>query len=79
MPKRIHIGALTFATNNATLNTAFSPYGTIVSLAVNLGPTGQSLGHADGEYTTEAAGTAAIAAMNGAVIDGATITVAEGR
>ncbi len=79
MPKRIHIGGLGVTTTNQTLNTAFSPYGTLVSLAVNLDGAGGSLGHADGEYTTEAAASAAIAGMNGATIDGHTISVTEGR
>lgn len=79
MPKRIHIGSMPFTTTDATINTAFSPFGTLVSLAVNRDAFGNSLGHADGEYTTEAAASAAIAAMHLSVLDGATITVEEGR
>lgn len=79
MPKRIFIGGLSLTTNNATLNTHFSPFGTLVMLAVNLDASGQSLGNANGEYTTDQAGTDAIAAMNGATIDGSTISVVEGR
>ena len=79
MPKRIFIGGLSLTTTNATLNTNFSPYGTLVSLAVNLDAAGGSLGNANGEYTTDQAGTNAIAAKNGTVIDGSTISVVEGR
>jgi len=79
MPKRIHIGSMPFTTTDATINTAFSPFGTLVSLAVNRDAFGNSLGHADGEYTTEAAASAAITGMNGATIDGHTISVEEGR
>ncbi len=79
MPKRIFIGGLSLTTTNATLNTNFSPYGTLVSLAVNLDAAGGSLGNANGEYTTDQAGTNAIAAKNGTVIDGSTISVTEAR
>lgn len=79
MPKRIFIGGLSLTTTNATLNTNFSPFGTLVMLAVNLDASGQSLGNANGEYTTDQAGTNAIAAKNGTVIDGSTISVTEAR
>lgn len=79
MPKRIRIGSVPFTTTDTTINTAFAPFGTLVSLAINRDAFGNSLGHADGEYTTEAAAAAAIAAMNGSTIDGSVITVSEGR
>lgn len=75
MPRRIFIGNLNLTTTDATINRTFAPYGTLVSAAVDRDATGQSLGTANAEYTTEAAGTAAIAAKNGTVLDGSTITV----
>lgn len=79
MPKRIFIGGVTVATTDTTINTAFAPYGTIVTAAINRDATGASLGNANVEYTADAAGTAAIAAKNGTQIDGATISVTEAR
>lgn len=78
MPKKIFIGSLTVTTTDATINRTFAPYGTLVSAAINRGPTGQSLGTANAEYTTDQAGTDAIAAKNGTVLDGSTITVVPG-
>jgi RNA recognition motif-containing protein len=79
MPKRIYIGGVTVTTTDATINSTFAPYGTIVSAAVNRDSAGQSLGNANVEYTTDAAGTAAIAAKHGTVLDGSTISVQEAR
>ena len=79
MPKRIFIGGVTVTTTDATINSTFAPYGTIVAAAVNRDSTGASLGNANVEYTTDAAGTAAIAAKNGTVLDGNRISVTEAR
>lgn len=75
MPRRIFIGSLSLTTTDATINSTFAPFGTVVTAAINRNSFGQSLGTANVEYTTEAAGTAAIAAKNGTVLDGSTITV----
>lgn len=75
MPKRIFIGSLSVNTTDSTVRSTFSPYGSIVTAAVDRGPTGASLGTARVEYTTDQAGTDAIAAKNGTVLDGSTITV----
>lgn len=75
MPKRIRIGSMTFQTTTTTLQTALSPFGTLVSCSVNQGPTGGGDGTGQAEYTTAAAATSAAAAMNGATLDGAVITV----
>ena len=74
MPKKIFIGDLSVTTSSSTLNTEFSPYGTIVSLDLHTNPAGGP-NTADCEYTTDAAGTAAIAAKNGTRLDGSVITV----
>ncbi len=79
MPKRIFIGGLSVATTDSTINTEFAPYGTLVSAAINRNPSGGSLGNANAEYTTDQAGTDAIAAKNGTTIDGSTISVVPAR
>jgi len=73
MPKKIFVGDLNVTTTESTLTTVFSPYGTIVELTLNSFPSGPNT--ADCEYTTDAAGTAAINGENGSTIDGSTITV----
>jgi RNA recognition motif-containing protein len=75
MPKRIFIGSLPLTTSDSTINTAFSPYGTLVTAAIDRDVTGGSLGTAHAEYTTDQAGTDAIAAMHLSMLDGNTITV----
>jgi RNA recognition motif-containing protein len=75
MPKRIFIGSLSLTTTDTTINSTFSPFGTLVSAAVNRDASGASLGNAHAEYTTDQAGTDAIAAKNNTVLDGNTITV----
>lgn len=79
MPKRIYIGGVTVTTTDATITSTFAPYGTIVRATVNRDASGQSLGNATVEYTSDSAGTAAIAAKNGSVLDGSTISVQEAR
>ena len=74
MPKKIFIGDLNVTTTQSTLNTEFSPYGTIVALTLNTNPAGGP-NTADCEYTTEAAGTAAIDAKNRTTLDGSVISV----
>lgn len=75
MPKRIFIGSLSVNTTDNTIQSTFSPFGSIVNAAVDRNLSGGSLGTAHVEYTTDQAGTDAIAAKNGTVLDGSTITV----
>jgi RNA recognition motif-containing protein len=75
MPKRIFIGSVSLTTTDTTIAATFAPYGTIVTSGIDLGGAGQPLGTAHVEYTTDQAGTDAIAAKNGTVLDGSTITV----
>jgi RNA recognition motif-containing protein len=79
MPKRIFIGGLSVQTTSATLNTHFAPFGTIAGLTINVDAAGGPTGTADVEYIDAQAGTNAIAAKNGAQIDGSTINVREAR
>jgi polyadenylate-binding protein len=75
MPKRIFIGTLSVTTTDATINLLFSRYGTISRAAIQRDDSGESLRTAIVEYTTEQAGTDAIAALNQTVLDGSTISV----
>lgn len=75
MPKRIFIGSLSLTTTDVTVASTFSPYGIVVFAGINRNASGQSLGTAEVEYTTDQAGTNAIAAKNRTVLDGNTITV----
>lgn len=79
MPRKIRIGAMSITTTESTLYSGFTGYGTIVAHTIDRGPTGQSLGVGHVEYSTEQAGTDAIAAKNNTVFDGATIQVSEDR
>jgi RNA recognition motif-containing protein len=79
MPKRIFIGGLSVATTDSTINTEFSPFGSVVSAAVNRDGTGGSLGNANVTYTTDQAGSDAINNKNGTQIDGSTISVVPAR
>ncbi len=74
MAKKIFIGELSGVTTQAGLQSAFSPFGTIERAYITTDPaSGQNSGHVD--YTTDAAGDAAIAGMNGQVLDGVTLVV----
>lgn len=75
MPKRIFIGSLSLTTTETTLQRTFAPFGTIATVVVNLGRDGQSLGNANIEYTTEQAGSDAIAAKNRTELDNSIISV----
>jgi len=75
MPKKIFIGGLSVATTDPTLNSTFSPYGTIVTGFINRDQNGRSLGTGEVEYTSDQAGTDAIAAKHLSILDGNTITV----
>lgn len=78
VPKKIRVGQMNITTTQATMVAAFDDYGTIVASSIDVDPaTGQSLGVGHVEYTSEQAGTNAIAAMNGGTLDGATIRVLE--
>lgn len=73
MAKKIFIGELSGATSQAGLESAFAPYGSIVRAYIQTDAAGASSGHV--EYTTDAAGDAAISGMNGQVLDGVTLVV----
>lgn len=80
MPRKIKIGEMSVTTTKATMDAAFDDHGTIVRSSIDINPAnGQSLGIGHIEYTTEQAGTDAIAARHNTVFDGATISVTEDR
>lgn len=70
MAKKIFVGELSATTTLTSLNTAFSPWGTIVDSSMD--PAG---GGAQVEYSSDAEGNAAIANMNLTILDGNRITV----
>mgnify|MGYP000358404045 CR=1 FL=1 len=74
MPKKIFIGSLSATTTSTSLLANFSPYGSIVASTINRNAAGAPVS-ADIEYTTDQAGTDAIAAKNGAIVDGSRISV----
>lgn len=74
MPKRIFIGSLSATTTSTSLLAGFSPFGTITASTINRDAAGAPVS-ADVEYTTDQAGTDAIAAKNGTVLDGSRISV----
>lgn len=74
MPKKIFIGSLSATTTNASLLTSFNPFGSVVACTINRNAAGAPVS-ADLEYTTDQAGTDAIAGRNGAIVDGSRISV----
>ena len=79
LTRPIRIGAMSITTTESTLQTGFAGYGTIVAHSIDRNAFGQSLGVGHVEYSTEQAGTNAIAAKHNTVFDGATIEVTEDR
>lgn len=80
MPKKIFIGRISLKTTHSTIQSVFGRYGAIVSSGIRVdAATGRSLGVADVEYATDAAGTAAIEGANGTVIDGSQVKVQAAR
>ena len=78
MSKKLYVGNISFQTTNEDLVEAFSPYGTVTSAQVVTDrETGRSRGFAFVEMAD--GGDAAIAAMNGALVGGRTLTVNEAK
>jgi RNA recognition motif-containing protein len=78
--KNIFVGNLDFAATEASLRTLFEPYGAVerVSLVTDR-DTGRSRGFAFVEMTDAAEADRAIAALNGADLDGRALNVNEAR
>jgi RNA recognition motif-containing protein len=80
MGKRLYVGNLSYQTDSSQLQEAFSQYGSVVSAQViSDRETGRSKGFGFVEMSDDSEAEAAIAAMNGADLDGRNITVNEAR
>jgi RNA recognition motif-containing protein len=80
MNKKLFVGGLPWAVDDAKLKEMFSEFGEIVSAVVIVDKaSGRSKGFGFVEFETEEAAQAAIKAMNGKEIEGRTITVNEAR
>ena len=78
MSKKLYVGNLSFETTTADLETAFAPFGTVRSAQVVTDrDTGRSRGFAFVELSE--GGDDAISKMNGAQLQGRTLTVNEAK
>ena len=78
MSKKLYVGNISFQTTNEELMQAFGQYGTVTSAQVVTDrETGRSRGFAFVEMAD--GGDQAIAAMNGALLGGRTLTVNEAK
>lgn len=78
MSKRLFVGGLSWDTNEAALRTAFESFGEIADCTVVIDrETGKSRGFGFVSFSDDAAADSAIAAMDGASLDGRTIRVNE--
>jgi RNA recognition motif-containing protein len=77
---KIYVGNLPFSADEAAVRALFSQHGTVESVAlITDRDTGQPRGFGFVEMATPAAAKAAIAALNGASLDGRTLTVNEAK
>ena len=80
MAKRIYVGGLPYSATEAGLEELFAKSGTVTSAAVVTDKyTGQSKGFGFVEMSTDAESDAAIASLNGTMMDGRTLTVNEAK
>ena len=80
MAYKLFIGSLSWNTDDAGLQAAFAPFGTVVSATVVKDRnSGRSKGFGFVEFENEAEGKAAETAMNGKELDGREIVVNEAR
>ncbi len=78
--KRIYVGNLSYQTTDESLKTAFGTYGAIRSATVVQDrETGRSRGFGFVEMENDDEAAAAITGLNGAELDGRTLTVNEAR
>lgn len=78
--KNIFVGNLSFNTSEEQLRALFATYGTVERVSIlNDRDTGRSRGFGFVEMTNEAEAEKAIAALNGANLDGRTLNVNEAR
>lgn len=80
MAKKLYVGNLSYGTTDADLRDTFAEYGTVQSAQVIMDrDTGRSKGFGFVEMTSDSEAAAAIAALNGAQVDGRALTVNEAR
>ena len=80
MAKKLFVGGLPWATNDARLSEVFSQYGSVVSAQViSDRATGRSKGFGFVEMSTDEEANAAMQALNGQDLDGRKIIVSEAR
>ncbi len=80
MSKRVFVGGLAWATNDSGLRAAFERYGDLEDCKVMTDrDTGRSRGFGFVTFADESAAERAIDEMNGAELDGRTLTVNEAR
>jgi len=76
MSKKLFVGSLSWDTNNDGLHAAFSPHGEIAeAIVVSDRDTGRSRGFGFVTFNEDDAADKALAALNGADLDGRTIKV----
>ena len=80
MGRKLYVGNLPYSASEQSLEAAFSAHGKVESIKlITDRDTGQSKGFGFIEMSSNADANAAIAAMNGAVLDGRPITVNEAK
>lgn len=80
MAKKLFVGGLNYDTTQDSLRAAFESFGTLTDATVIIDKmTGRSKGFGFVEFEDDAAADAAVAAMNGAELEGRTLTVNEAR
>lgn len=80
MAKKVYVGNMSFDTSEDKLQELFQAHGEVTSVSVVTDRyTGRPRGFAFVEMATDEAATAAIAALNGQLVDGRQLNVAEAR
>lgn len=80
MAKKLFVGGLNYDTTQDGLQQAFAQFGAISSATIIIDKmSGRSKGFGFVEFEDDAAADAAVAAMNGAELEGRTLTVNEAR
>src|SRR5262249_41515510 len=80
MGKKLYVGNLTYDTTDSTLEQMFAAHGTVQSAQVIMDrDTGRSKGFGLVEMGSDQEAQAAIAALNGKLVDGRNLTVNEAK
>ena len=80
MSKKLFVGGLSWGTTDATLRSAFEPFGEVTEARVIMDrETGRSRGFGFVTFENNEAGTQAVAKMDGANLDGRTVRVNEAQ